>query len=314
MKRILVSGATGQIGSALVPALRKRYGPENVIALGHKKKASQAFQSSGPYECIDIRDKTDLLRIIDQYGIDTIYHLAALLSATAESDPQLAWDININGLLAVLECAGNRGCAVFHPSSIGAFGPETPHENTPQVTIQRPVTIYGISKVSAELLCNYYHTKIGIDTRGVRYPGLISYETLPGGGTTDYAVEIYYDAIRRKKHTCFLRPDTRLDMMYMPDAVRAAIDLMEADPEKLRHRNAYNITAMSFTPDDLYRAIKSHIPDFTIEYAVDPVRQAIADSWPSKMDDSAARSEWNWNPEFDLTSMTSDMLVRLSNK
>jgi nucleoside-diphosphate-sugar epimerase len=314
MKRILVTGATGQLGSELVPVLRARYGPANVIAAGHAKQPAEALRTSGPYVGLDIRDNTALETIVRRYGIDTIFNLAALLSAAAEANPQLAWDVNMNGLFRVLEVARRHGCAVFQPSSIGAFGPSTPHTNTPQVTIQRPNTLYGVAKVTGELLCDYYHSRFGVDSRGVRYPGLISYQTPPGGGTTDYAVHIFYAALEQKQYTCFLAADTCLDMMFMPDAVRAAIELMEADPERLRHRNAYNIAAMSFTPADICRAVTRHIPDFIMRYAVDPVRQAIADSWPDRMDDSAARSQWGWRPEYDLETMTAAMLAGLAGK
>ncbi|MEJ2536397.1 MAG: NAD-dependent epimerase/dehydratase family protein, partial [Calditrichia bacterium] len=228
--------------------------------------------------------------------------------------PQLAWDVNINGLYNVLELAREFKCAVFTPSSIGAFGPGTPLDNTPQETIQRPNTMYGVTKVAGELLCDYYYKRFKVDTRGLRYPGIISNETLPGGGTTDYAVEIYYEAIKKKKYTCFLKQGTKLDMMYMPDALEGAIKLMETDTSKLKHRNAFNVTAMSFAPEDIYAEIKKHIPDFTMDYKVDPVRQGIADSWPNSMDDSAARKEWGWKPKYNLSEMTKDMLKVLSKK
>ncbi len=312
MNRILVTGATGQIGSELVPALRQRYGAENVVAAGHRSRPAESLRESGPYAALDVRDRAALEAVVREHGIDTVYHLAALLSATAEERPQLAWDININGLINVLEVAREHGCAVFHPSSIGAFGPSTPRIDTPQLTLQRPTTLYGVTKVSGELLCDYYHHHHGVDSRGVRFPGLISYLTPPGGGTTDYAVYIYYEAIRNGCYSAFLRPDTRLDMMYMPDAIRAAIGVMEADPDRLQHRNAYNVTAMSVTPEEMGRAIQKHIPDFELSYEIDLVRQAIADSWPDRLDDRAAREQWDWSPEYDLESMTADMLERLS--
>ena len=314
MKKVLVTGSTGQIGSELTPALRKRYGDDNVIAAGHATKPGETLRNAGPYVALDIREKAVLEKVVLFYGIETIYHLAALLSVGAETQPELAWDVNINGLFNVLEVSRQHGCAVFHPSSIGAFGPGTPRDNTPQETIQRPSTMYGITKVAGELLCDYYHDKYGVDSRGVRYPGIISSEMLPGGGTTDYAVEIFYAALDRKKYSCFLAPGTYLDMMYMPDAVRAAIVLMEADPAILSYRNAYNVTAMSLAPEELCAAIKKHIPDFTMTYVVDPMRQAIADSWPNCLDDSAARSDWGWSPDYDLERMVTDMLARLSEK
>jgi nucleoside-diphosphate-sugar epimerase len=314
VKKILVTGSTGQIGSELTPALRERYGADNVVAAGHSTEPAEALRSAGPYAAFDIRDKEALEQIVSRHDITVIYHLAALLSAVAEERPQLAWDININGLINVLEAARRHGCSVFHPSSIGAFGPSAPRDNTPQETIQRPKTIYGVTKVSGELLGDYYFSRYGVDCRGVRYPGLISHETPPGGGTTDYAVEIFHAALREKKYTCYLSPETRLDMMYMPDAIRAAIGVMEADGAGLSHRNAFNVTAMSLTPAELHIAIGKHIPDFTIDYAVDPVRQAIADSWPDSMDDSAARGQWGWRPEYDLEAMTKDMLARLADK
>ena len=314
MKKILVTGATGQIGSELTVALRDRYGAENVIAAGYKTPPDEAFISSGPYCSMDVRDASAIEAIVDQYDIDTIFHLAALLSAIAEEKPQLAWDINMNGLLNILEIARSKNMAVFSPSSIGAFGPTTPANDTPQDTIQRPNTMYGVTKVSGELLCDYYHSRYGVDTRGLRFPGLISWKTMPGGGTTDYAVEIFYAAIKHQHYDCFLQADTRLDMMYMSDAIHAAISLMEADSSKLIHRNAFNVTAISFTPQELADEIKKIIPDFTISYVIDPVRQAIAESWPRHMDDSAAREEWDWKPECDLNTMVKEMLHKLENK
>ena len=312
MKQILVTGATGQIGSELVPALRKRYGSENVIAAGHKTQPDKKLLDSGPFLSLDVRDFAAIEKSVKEYRIDAIYHMAALLSASAEKDPLLAWDVNINGLRNMLEAARKFQCSVFFPSSIGAFGPSTPPDNTPQDTIQRPTTIYGIAKVTGELLCDYYFHKFGVDTRGLRFPGLISYRTMPRGGTTDYAVEIFYAAIREKRYECFLKQGTHLDMMFMPDAIRAAIELMDADSSKLIHRNAFNITAMSLAPEDIYAEIKKHTPEFTMTYKIDPVRQAIADSWPHRMDDSAARTEWNWKPEYDLATMTREMIEKLS--
>jgi nucleoside-diphosphate-sugar epimerase len=312
MKKILITGATGQIGSELTPALRARYGAANVIAAGHSRQPGADIVESGPYCQLDVRDVATLQAIVSTHRIDTIYHLASVLSAEAEAAPQLAWDINMNGLLNVLETARLYHCAVFFPSSIGAFGPLTPPENTPQDTIQHPTTMYGITKVSGELLCDYYHKRSGVDTRGVRYPGLISHKTLPHGGTTDYAVHIFHAALKEKQYDCFLKAGTRLDMMYMPDAMKAAIDLMEADSSHLLHRNGYNITAMSFAPEEIAAAITRRIPDFVMRYAIDPVRQAIAESWPRHMDDRVARQEWGWRPDYDLQTMVDDMLRNLA--
>ena len=314
MRRILITGATGQIGSELTRSLRAKYGGDNVIAAGHRREPSQDAIDTGPHIRLDVRDREALHEVVVKNNVDAIFHLASLLSATAEEQPNLAWDVNMNGLLNVLDAAREHQCSVFFPSSIGAFGPLTPAENTPQDTIQHPSTMYGITKVSGELLCNYYYHRYGGDTRGVRYPGLISHKTLPTGGTTDYAVHIFYAAIKDKRYDCFLESGTRLDMMYMPDATKAAIDLMEADDSKLVHRNGYNITAMSFAPEDLAAAIKKRIPDFVVCYEIDPVRQAIAESWPRHMDDSVARREWGWQPDYDLDAMVDDMLDNLSER
>lgn len=314
MKKILVTGATGQIGSELTMALRDQFGADKVVAAGHSRQPLANLQQSGPYCRLDVRDSATLRQLVEDYQIDTIFHLASLLSAVAEEKPQQAWDINMNGLLNVLEAARLHGCAVFFPSSIAAFGSGTPAIDTPQDTIQRPSTLYGITKVAGELLCDYYHQRFGVDTRGLRYPGLISNITLPGGGTTDYAVDIFYAAIKNGHYECFLSADTQLDMMYMPDAIDAAIQLMTTDGHQLRHRNAFNITAMSFTPRQLAAEIQKHLPEFTIGYRIDPVRQAIADSWPRHMDDSAARAEWGWQPRFDLAKMVEDMLEKIALK
>jgi len=312
MKKILVTGAVGQIGSELTISLRDKYGNDNIVAGGRKTKPSKKLLNSGPFEIVDCNDAKAIANVVKKYDIDTIYHLAAILSAVAEAKPILAWNVNINGLYNVLEVAREFNCAVFTPSSIGAFGPTTPLDNTPQDTIQRPNTMYGVTKVSGELLCDYYYKRFGVDTRGVRYPGIISNETLPGGGTTDYAVEIYYEAIKHKKYTCNLPAGTFLDMMYMPDAIKAGIDLMEADPARLKHRNAFNVTAMSFDPEIIAESIRNHISEFTMDYDVDPVKKAIADTWPNSMNDSAAREEWGWEPEYDLEAMTKDMIEVLS--
>ncbi len=314
MKRILVTGALGQIGSELTTALRKRYGADVVIASDIKMVPRDALGAPGPFEYMDCTNFQQVQEVVRKHNIGTIYHLAAVLSAVAEEKPQVAWEVNMGGLYQVLEVARQSQCAVFVPSSIGAFGPNTPRDNTPQDTIQRPNTMYGVTKVAAELLCDYYHTRFGVDTRGVRYPGLISHVTPPGGGTTDYAVEIFYEAVRHGRYHCFLGGDTQLDMMYMPDAIKAAISLMEADPGKLRHRNAFNVTAMAVTPEILAAEIRKHLPNFSMDYVIDPVRQAIADSWPKSIDDSAARREWGWQPDFDLANMTKDMLAQLRDK
>ncbi|MBN2365859.1 MAG: L-threonine 3-dehydrogenase [Calditrichaeota bacterium] len=311
---ILVTGAAGQIGSELIGELRRRYGTEAVIASDINAEAGKELQKSGPFELADCTNYDKMKEVIRTYHIKTIYHLAAILSATAEAKPQLAWNVNINGLYIILELAREYGCSVFTPSSIGAFGPTTPKINTPQDTVQRPTSMYGVTKVTGELLCDYYYQKFGVDTRGLRYPGIISNVTLPGGGTTDYAVDIFYEAIRNRKYTCFLKKGTYLDMMYMPDAIEGAIQLMETEGEKLKHRNAFNVTAMSFDPEEIASEIKKHIPEFQIIYEVDPVRQAIADSWPQHMDDSAARQEWGWNPRYDLAGMTEDMIQTLQDR
>ncbi len=312
MENILIIGATGQIGSELTMELRRRYGNDHVVAgyiIGSEPKGE--LKESGPSEVVDVTDGEMIASVVKKYHIEAIYNLAALLSVVAESKPKLAWKIGIDGLWNVLEVARENGCAVFTPSSIGSFGPSTPHVGTPQDTIQRPQTIYGVSKVTTELLSDYYFHKYGVDTRAVRFPGLISNITLPGGGTTDYAVDIYYSAVRGEKFVCPIKQGTLMDMMYMPDALNAAIKLMEADPARLVHRNAFNIASMSFAPETIFEAIKKEIPSFEIEYNPDPLKQSIADSWPDSMDDSCARAEWDWKPEYDLESMTKDMIVKL---
>lgn len=314
MKNILVIGSVGQIGSELTMELRKRYGNDHVVAGYRKTAPSQELAESGPLEVVDATDVDRIVEIVKKYKIDTIYNLAALLSAVAERNPQAAWNVGVNGAYNVLEVAREFKCAVFFPSSIGAFGSSTPLDNTPQDTIQRPGTMYGVTKVAAELLSDYYFKRFGVDTRGVRYPGIISNLTLPGGGTTDYAVEIYYEAIKTGKFVCPLPAGTFLDMMYMPDALDAAIDLMEADPSKLKHRNCFNVTAMSFDPEILYANIKKYVPGLVMTYDVDPVKKGIAESWPNKMDDSCAREEWGWNPKWDLDAMTQDMLKVIREK
>ena len=310
MTRILVTGAVGQIGSELTVELRQRYGTGNVVAAGHRTRPSTVL-CEGPFEYIDVARRESIEEVVRRYKIDTIYHMAAILSAVGEAKPHLAWDVNMNGLYNVLEVAREHNLTrVFCPSSIAAFGPETPQDNTPQETVLRPRTMYGVTKVAGELLCNYYVRRFGLDVRGVRYPGIISSETLPGGGTTDYAVAIYYEAVAHKRYTCFVREDTVLPMMYMPDCIKGTIDLMEADSSRLVHHADFNLAAMSFPAGELAAEIKVHIPELEVTYEPD-FRQSIADSWPRSIDDSAAREEWNWQPAYDLRTMTSDMLARL---
>ncbi|MBO5780600.1 MAG: NAD-dependent epimerase/dehydratase family protein [Muribaculaceae bacterium] len=315
MKNILIIGATGQIGSELTLKLREHYPHGNVVA-GYICGANHFGPplDSGPAEEVDITNAQQIADAVDKYKIDTIYNLAAILSAVAETNPQLAWNVGVGGLYNTLEVAREKGCAVFTPSSIGSFGPSTPADGTPQDTIQRPETIYGVTKVTGELLSDYYARRYGVDTRSVRFPGLISYKTLPGGGTTDYAVDIYYSAVRGETFKCPLKPGTFMDMMYMPDALRAAIEIMEADPSRLVHRNSFNIAAMSFDPEIIYKKICEYVPGFKMEYELDPLRQKIADSWPNSLDDTCAREEWGWKPEFDLDAMTRDMLHHLRKK
>ena len=315
MKNILVIGSTGQIGSELTMELRKRYGNGHVVA-GYIKGAEPKgdLAESGPMALADVTDGEGIARVVKENHIDTIYNLAALLSVVAESKPRLAWQIGIDGLWNILEVARQEGCAVFTPSSIGSFGLETPHEMTPQDTIQRPRTIYGVSKVTTELVSDWYHYKYGVDTRSVRFPGIISHVTPPGGGTTDYAVDIYYYAVRGQKFTCPIKAGTRMDMMYMPDALHAAIQLMEADPTRLVHHNGFNVAAMSFDPDMIFHAIKKLRPEFEMDYDIDPLKQSIADSWPDMMDDTCARREWGWEHRYGLKEMTADMLDKLSQR
>ncbi|MDG4655981.1 L-threonine 3-dehydrogenase [Ectobacillus antri] len=313
MKKILVTGSLGQIGSELVMMLRNLYGAEQVIASDIRATDNPAV-TSGPFELLDVTDGQRLYTVAKEHQVDTIIHLAALLSATAEKNPVFAWNLNMGGLVNALEAAKELNCKFFTPSSIGAFGPSTPKDNTPQDTIQRPTTMYGVNKVAGELLCDYYYHKFGVDTRGVRFPGLISYVAPPGGGTTDYAVEIYYKAIEDGAYTSYIAPGTYMDMMYMPDALQAIVQLMEADSAKLKHRNAFNITAMSFEPEQIAASIRKHIPDFKMSYAVDPVRQGIADSWPNSIDCTAAEEEWGFKAQYDLDNMTADMLMQLRMK
>jgi len=313
-KRILVTGSTGQIGSELTLELRKRYGGDNVIAAGHKRQPSETLLTSGPFEYVDLSNEESIEKAIRKYDVGTIYHLAAVLSATGEENPQAAWVINMGSLYNILEVARKLKLArIFWPSSIAAFGPSAPRTNTPQETILIPKTMYGVSKVAGELLCNYYFIRFGLDVRGVRYPGIISSEVLPGGGTTDYAVAIFYDAIRSKRYTCFVREDTVLPMMYMPDCIKATIDLMEADPSKVKRHDSYNVAGMSFSAGKLVAEIRKYVPDFRCDYKPD-FRQKIADSWPMSIDDSVARNEWGWKPKYDLAAMTKDMIERLSKR
>ncbi len=315
MKNILIIGATGQIGSELTMKLREAYPNGNVVA-GYIPGAEPKGRllESGPAEIVDITNPAQIAAAVDKYNVDTIYNLAALLSAVAEAKPQLAWKIGVGGLYNTLEVAREKNCAVFTPSSIGSFGPDTPHVKTPQDTIQRPETIYGVTKVTGEMLSDYYARRFGVDTRSVRFPGLISYVAPPGGGTTDYAVDIYYSAVKGEEFKCPLKPGTFMDMMYMPDALRAAMEIMEADPSRLKHRNSFNIASMSFDPEIIYNKIKEYVPDFKMTYELDPLRQKIADSWPDSLDDTCAREEWDWKPEYDLDAMTKDMLENLKKK
>jgi len=314
MKNILVIGAAGQIGSELVPYLRKLYGSNAVVAAYRSTPLIPEIREGGPCENMDAMEADKMFEVVKKYRIDTIINLVAVLSAKGEANPVMAWNINMGSLINSLEVMREVQGAVFTPSSIGAFGPSTPLDNTPQDTIMRPTTIYGISKVAAELWSDYYFLKYRVDARGVRYPGIISNVTLPGGGTTDYAVEIYYEAIKNKHYTCYLKPGTYLDMMYMPDALRACVELMEADPGKLKHRNCFNVTAMSIEPEMIAAEIRKHIPEFTIDYQIDPVRQSIAESWPNSMNQTAAMGEWGWKPVYDLPAMTTDMLKVLSQR
>ena len=313
MKRIVVTGAGGQIGVELTPFLREIYGAENVLGTA-RRNIPGPVSEGGPFELLDVRDGKAFSDLLRTFRADTVIHLAGVLSAKGEGDPLSSWDINVCGSCTALEAAREHGAAFFFPSSIAAFGPSTPAKNTPQDTLQRPTTIYGVAKVTMELLCDYYHKKFGMDTRGLRFPGLISYEALPGGGTTDYAVHIYYDAIKKGSYTSFIAKGTYMDMMYMPDALAAVVKLMEADPSKLVHRNAFNISAMSFEPEQIAASIRKVMPEFTMDYDVDPLRQGIAESWPDSLDCSAAREEWGFAPEYGLDRMTEDMLRRLKEK
>ncbi len=314
MKKIMVTGSVGQIGSELTMLLRKKYGNDNVIATGHKTLPKPELRDSGPFEFINVAKKETIEEVIKKYDVDTVYHMSAILSAVGEKNPHLCWDVNMNGTKNLMDLAiEHKMTRIFIPSSIAAFGPETPIDNTPQETVLKPRTMYGVTKVAGELLCDYYVRHFGLDVRGCRYPGIISNETLPGGGTTDYAVAIYYEAVKNKKYTCFVREDTRLPMMYMPDCLKATIDLMYADFDKLKHYSDFNVTAMSFSAGELAASIKKHIPEFECTFEPD-FRQEIADSWPNSIDDRAAREEWGWKPDYDLEAMTKDMLDTLSKR
>jgi len=313
-RRILVTGSTGQIGSELTLELRKKYGGGNVVAVGHKRPPSEALLDSGPFEIVDLNSRENIEKIVDKYDVDTVYHLAALLSATGEENPQLAWNVNMDSLYNILEIAREHHLTrMFWPSSIAVFGPTTPRLNTPQETVLVPGTMYGVTKVAGELLCNYYFLKFGLDVRSLRYPGIISSEVLPGGGTTDYAVAIFYEAIKKKKYTCFVREDTVLPMMYMPDCIKATMDLMEADSSRVKRHDGYNVAGMSFSAGELTAEIGKHISGFKCEYKPD-FRQKIADSWPMSIDDSVARRDWGWKPAYNLASMTKDMVEKLTKK
>jgi nucleoside-diphosphate-sugar epimerase len=311
IKNILVTGSVGQIGSELTLALRDKYGANNVVATGRKTAPAPELRDSGPFYFINVSDRASVEEIVKKHKIDTIVHMAALLSAVGEKNPELCWDVNMNGTINVLNVARDHKMAqVFIPSSIAAFGPGTPLENTPNDTVLRPTTMYGVTKVCGELVCDYYVRKYGLDVRGLRYPGIISSETPPGGGTTDYAVAIYYEAVKQARYTCFVEARTRLPMMYMPDCLKATMDLMTAPFEKLTHHSDFNLGAMSFSAGELAAEIKKHVPNFEVVYAPD-FRQAIADSWPRSVDDSCARAEWGWKPSYDLATMTRDMIERL---
>lgn len=311
-EKILVTGACGQLGTEIVTELRARYGEASVIATDIIKTTNEALLR-GPFEILDTTNKQAVGNLLNEHKINQIYHLAAILSARGEQQPNLAWDVNINGFMAVLDAAVAYGQIVkfYFPSSIAVFGTNTPKDNTPQHTVTDANTVYGISKFVGERLCEYYHAHYGLDLRSLRYPGIISYKTLPGGGTTDYAVHIYHEAIKHGHYDSFLNAGSYLPMMYMPDALKATFDLMEADSSKISIRSSYNLGAMSFCPEDIAASIKKEIPDFTLGYAIDPVRQKIANSWPKSIDDSQARQDWGWAPAYDLDAMTRDMLSNI---
>lgn len=309
---ILVIGASGQLGYELTQALRQQYGPDHVVAADVRTPRQLDLVQDGPFELLDVLDRDGIARVMQHYRFTQIYHLAAILSAVGEAKPHMAWDLNINGLLNILEAAREYKVArVYWPSSIAVFGPSTPRDHTPQTTVMDPNTVYGFSKLAGERWCDYYFHKWGVDVRSLRYPGLIGYKTLPGGGTTDYAVDIYHKAVAGEEFSCFLKPGSTLPMLYMPDAIRGTLELMHADAARISVRSSYNMAGMSFAPEEIAAAIQQHRPDFRITYAPDPVRQAIAESWPSSIDDSVARQDWGWQPEYDLSRMTADMLAHL---
>lgn len=312
MKRILIVGAGGQIGSELTSHLRAIYGNMNVVATDVRE--CKSLSETGPFAVMNALDSNSYAYTVNKYKIDTIFNLVALLSAVGEKDPLLAWNINMGALMNSLDVARQYECALFTPSSIGAFGPSSPKDNTPQDTLMQPTTIYGVCKVTGELLSNYYNYKYGVDTRSVRFPGIISNVTLPGGGTTDYAVEIFYEAVKSGRFTCPIPSDVYMDMIYMPDALNACVELMEADPAKLVHRNSFNVTSMSFTPEILCSEIKKYLPKFEMQYKMDPVKESIARSWPNSLDDTCARNEWGWKPQWNLQTMAADMLEKIKQR
>lgn len=312
MKNILVIGAAGQIGSELVPELRAR--GYMTVAAGSGRTPLPEHLTDGPTAIVNLLDHDALDAVIKHFNIDTVFNLAAILSAVGESKPMAAWNLGVNGVIGLLELARDRKLSVFTPSSIGVFGPETPHDLTPQDTVCRPRTMYGITKVAGELLSDYYRAKYGVDARSVRYPGLISYVTPPGGGTTDYAVDIYWKAIEKGVYRCPLKAGTYLPMMFMPDALRAAIELMEADASRLKHFNSFNVGALSFDPEEVAASIQKRLPGFKLEYDVNPLLQSIADSWPDDLDDTAAREEWDWAPKYNLDQMTNVMLDAITKR
>jgi len=311
---VLVVGAGGQIGTELIPHLQKVYGEDNIIAADLRPEIVENLSKGSRAIMLDALDIKAYSQVVKDYKIDRIYNLVALLSATGEKNPQLAWNINMGALLNSLELAKENNCSIFTPSSIGAFGNNTPHKDTPQDTIMRPETMYGVCKVAGELLSDYYYTRFGVDARSVRFPGIISNGCLPGGGTTDYAVEVFYEIIKKGEYTCPIPENTYMDMLYMPDALEACTQLMDADPSGLVHRNSFNVTGMSFNPKQLFAAISKRVPEAKFSYDVDPVKREISASWPDNMDDSCAREEWGWNPKWNMESMIDDMLAAIRAK